>query len=61
MYTVIFKRKDNQPDEIFTYNSLEEAQYHFNLFKNDDSDLYSRIELCQEKGSIKMLMDVIYF
>ena len=34
MYNVIFKRKDNQPDEIYTYASLEEARYHFNLFSS---------------------------
>lgn len=61
MYNVIFKRKDNQPDEIYTYASLEEARYHFNLFKDDDSDLYNRIELCKENGSLQMIMDVLKF
>ncbi len=61
MFTVIFKRKDNQPDEIYYYNSLEEARYHFNLFKDDDSDLYNRIELCKENGSLQMIMDVLKF
>ena len=60
-YTVIFKRRDNRSDEIYNYKSLEEAQYHFNLFKNDDSDLYNRIELCRENGAMQMIIDVLKF
>ena len=64
MYTVIFKRKDNQPDEIYTYISLEEVRYHFNLFKDADSDIYNRIELCKkwfianDNGCIEILIAI---
>ena len=61
MYTVIFKRKDKKPDEIYYYEDIAEAKYHFELFKNDDSDLYIRIELWREQKSIKMLIDSIKF
>ena len=33
----------------------------YNLFKDDDSDLYNRIELCKENGSLQMIMDVLKF
>jgi len=32
-------------EEIYYYTHKEDAEYHFNSFKNDDSDLYKRIEL----------------
>lgn len=61
MYTVTFRRKDDQPDEIYYYNKYEDAYYHFNLFRDDDSDLYSRIELALQKNSMEMIMEVITF
>lgn len=61
MYTVTFKRRDNQPDEVYYYNNLDEARHHFNLFKVDDSELYERIELLQFNRNIQMQIDVINF
>ena len=52
MYTVTFKRRDNQPDEVY---------YYINLFKEDDSELYERIELLQFNRNIQMQIDVINF
>ncbi len=47
MYVVRFVRKDGQPDEEYYYNCLKDAQFHFNLFKDDDSGLYKNISLSQ--------------
>lgn len=44
-YVVRFVRKDSQPDEEYFYRTYEEACWHLGLFQNDDSGLYSRIEI----------------
>lgn len=44
-YIVRFVRKDNKPDEEYYYPTLQDAQYHFGLFLDDDSNLYERIEI----------------
>lgn len=61
MYTVTFKRRDNQPDEVYYYNNLNDARYHFDLFKDDDSELYDRIELAQFNNTMQMQIDVLNF
>lgn len=50
MYCVQFKRNDGNPDEEYFYNFLDDAQSHIDLFKNDDSQLYEKIEIidCNE-------------
>ena len=45
LYICRFIRNDKQPIEEYYYNSYEDAEYHFSLFKDDDSMLYERIEL----------------
>ena len=49
MYTVSFIRKDSRPDEIYYYQKVEDARYHFNLFHGDNSGLYRSILL--KKGT----------
>ena len=44
-YIVRFVRKDNKPVEDFFYRTFEVATSHFHLFKDDDPDLYMRIEI----------------
>ena len=46
MYLVRFCRNDNQPNEDYYYVDKASAQHHFSLFENDNSQLYTRIELC---------------
>lgn len=41
MFIVRFVRRDGKPDEEYYYHSLGDAEYHFNLFRSDDSGLYS--------------------
>lgn len=47
MYIVRFIRWDDQPNEEYYYHHLEDAIFHFDLFKDDDSGLYTRIELLE--------------
>jgi hypothetical protein len=45
MYITRFIRKDHKPPEEYYYRSKAEALAHLDLFREDDSDLYSRIEV----------------
>ena len=55
-YVVRFERKDGKPSEEYFYNAKEEAKIHFDMFANDDSGLYTRIEVfCYADPSVKML------
>lgn len=49
MFLTKFVRKDHQPDEEFWYNNAEDALSHLRLFVNDDSDLYERIIVSDER------------
>lgn len=52
LYIVRFIRKDGKPNEEYYYPLIEQAEEHFFLFLNDDSELYSRIELLDDSGSV---------
>ena len=41
LWIVKFVRKDGKPDEEYYYHSLAKAEYHRDLFLNDDSGLYA--------------------
>ncbi len=49
LWIVRFVRKDGKPDEEYYYHSLAEAEHHKNLFLDDDSGLYERIEIISDK------------
>lgn len=51
MFIVRFLRLDGKPDEEYCYAKFEDARYHFQLFFNDDSYLYSKVLLLAENGS----------
>ena len=57
-YSVHFIRVDEQPEEIYFYNTPEEAKWHLHLFDNDDSELYQKIEVKDRLGNI---LDKIVF
>lgn len=48
LWIVRFIRKDGRPDEEYYYHSFADAEYHRDLFLNDDSGLYDRIEIINE-------------
>lgn len=56
-YIVRFVRVDCGPDEEYYYHTKQEAFSHFNLFLDDDSQLYTRIEI-ECKGEI---IDNVFF
>ena len=49
LWIVRFVRKDGKPDEEYYYRSLAEAEHHKNLFLDDNSGLYERIEIINDK------------
>ena len=49
LWIVRFVRKEGKPDKEYYYRSLAEAEYHKNLFLDDDSELYERIEIINDK------------
>ena len=51
MYIVRFVRVDSNPDEEYQYHNESAAMYHFSLFEDDDSGLYSLIEVVNILGS----------
>ena len=56
LWIVRFVRKDGKPDEEYYYHSLAEAEYHRNLFLNDDSGLYKNIEIvCKNSKEVTMI------
>lgn len=57
LWIVRFVRKDGKPDEEYYYHSLAEAEYHRNLFLNDDSGLYKNIEIVR-KNSKEVTMEM---
>ncbi len=50
LWIVRFVRKDGKPDEEYYYHSLAKAEYHRDLFLNDDSGLYEKIEIINENS-----------
>lgn len=65
-YCVRFIRCDNAepPIENYYYWNREDAEIHFNLFKEEDSDfakMYERIQLISEYGNLSTVSDEIHF
>ncbi len=60
-YIVSFIRKDEQPDENYVYYEKIDAEHHMNLFVNDDSGLYKRIELSLWDNNKIMVLQKINF
>ena len=48
MYITRFVRRDRRPNEEYYYPTIEEARYHLEQFKDDDSELYERIEIVSD-------------
>ena len=46
-YTVRFHHVDGSPSESYQYHELQGACHHFELYDNDDSGIYSSIELIE--------------
>jgi hypothetical protein len=50
-------RGDTELIEEFEYRNPLDAVNHFELFRNDDSDLYKRIELVEVNGYTERLIN----
>lgn len=48
MYITRFVRRDRRPDEEYYYPTIEEARYHLEQFRDDDSELYEHIEIVSD-------------
>ena len=46
-YTVRFHHADGSPSETYQYYALQDACQHFELYADDESDIYSSIELIE--------------
>ena len=51
-FVIRFVRRDKKADEEYFYHTYEDAEHHLNLFRDDDSDLYDRIELVDENDAV---------
>lgn len=60
MFVVRFVRKDKKGDELYFYQKIEDAQYHFELFRTDDSKLYREIHLISQNIEATNLLEKIY-
>ena len=47
-WIVRFIRKDGKANEEYYYHTQAEAEYHRDLFQDDDSELYEKIEVVNE-------------
>ena len=62
LYLVQFHRKDGKHLEEYEYWKMEDAQRHFNLFRDDDSGLYCNIDLIERRiGQLDVLIQRIEF
>ena len=57
-YIVRFVRRDGKPDEEYFYRTAEEARRHFDMFTDDDSGLYDRIEVEAQGETEKVLLSL---
>lgn len=48
MYITRFIRRDRRPNEEYYYPTIEEARYHLEQFRDDDSELYECIEIVSD-------------
>ena len=61
LFVVRFVRRDLKPDEEYYYSDIEAADEHFGLFLDDDSELYSKIEIVlQTPESERLLKEMKY-
>ena len=57
-FFVRFVRQDDKPDEEYFYRAAEDAQRHFDMFADDDSGLYEKIEIMQLSASCEAVFSL---
>ena len=61
LFIVRFIRRDGKPDEEYYYHTREDAERHFFLFRDDDSNLYWEIVLTHASGDAEEVLYRIQF
>ena len=59
MFFVRFVRKDEHPDEFYAYSTKVAAKNHFDMFLDDDSNIFSRVELIQSDNEVESTLETI--
>ena len=59
LFSVRFVRKDGKPDEVYSWHTQKEALDHLELFRDDDSELYTEILVINENTG--KAIDSIHF
>ena len=59
LYVVRFVRRDMEPVEEYYYSNINAAEGHLNLFLDDDSELYDRIELLRQDPDVEVMLKEI--
>lgn len=49
-YIVRFIRKDRKPEEQYFYHSYTDAVTHLEMFRDDDSGLFKRVEIIDSRS-----------
>lgn len=60
-FEVRFIMADGGPDEVYEYPFDENAVEHFEMFRNDDSGLYERVQLISVLDGYEMIVDEVIF
>lgn len=60
MYITRFVRIDGKTEDHY-YNSIADARYHLNLFRDDDSGLYDRIEIREANDNVNFPVQAFVF
>jgi len=61
IFTVRFVKDRFKRNEEYYYFVKEDAEYHFSLFRDDDSHLYCEIVLLISSGGKETVLDRIQF
>ena len=59
-YIVRFVRRDDKPDEEYFYRAAEDAQRHFDIFADDDSGLYEKIEVVSLRAPCEAVLSRLF-
>jgi len=60
-FEVCFIMADGGPDEVYEYPCAENAIEHFEMFRNDDSGLYERVQLISILNGSEIIVDEVIF
>ena len=60
VFFVRFVRRDGKPDEEYFYRAAEDAQRHFDMFADDDSGLYKKVEIVNLSAPSKAMLSRLF-